>query len=45
VDLDEHIIVPDFRLRHFAETYRALVTVDDECLHDLSVALASFSAR
>jgi len=39
--LDQYIIVPDFRFRHFAETYCALVfiTIDDECLHGLFSSL------
>src|SRR5439155_22395891 len=38
VDLDQYIIVPDFRIRHFAETYGALafIAIDDECLHGLA---------
>jgi hypothetical protein len=37
VDLDQYIVVPDFRLRHFAEPngVLALITIDDECLHGL----------
>jgi len=53
VDLDQYIIVPDFRFRHFAETYCALafITIDDECPHGLSVvhpkigSSATFSTR
>src|SRR5207249_5828347 len=43
VDLDQYIIVPDFRFRHFAETYCALafITIDDECLHGLVRAYAA----
>src|SRR5438874_10252981 len=41
MDLDQYIIVPDFRFRHFGETYCALafVTIDDECPHGLSKRL------
>jgi hypothetical protein len=37
VDLDQYIIVPDFRFRHFAEPYGVLafITIEDECLHGL----------
>jgi hypothetical protein len=39
VDLDQHIILAQFRIRHFADPAALFlpITFDDECLHNKSL--------
>jgi hypothetical protein len=35
VDLDQYVVLPDLRVRHFASPHAigASITIDDECFH------------